>query len=298
MFKITKAHWIGVIFGLVVIGIDLIFFWGESLFLFLFGIGVAVLFMPFLINIIIESSKEKEKNEMFLEFSRNLAESVKTGTPISSSIINMGGKNYGSLTPHVSKLANQISLGIPLRKAFATFGIEVKSDTIRRAVGSIREAEAAGGEIDRILDSVANSINQIEKLKKERRSAIYSLVVQGYIIFLIFVGIMLVMEFKILPLTSGIGNLEGISSFGGIGGTGGATPEQLSKPFLYLLLIQGIFAGFTIGKLSEGNILSGIKHSFVLTLLAFLISTGARLFVTPEPISIILGTVKNLVLGV
>lgn len=282
--KLTKVHWIGIGFASAMVIVDLIFFWGEDLFLFLLGISITILALPFLLTLVIESGREREKNTMFLEFSRNLAESVKTGTPISTSVINMRNKNFGTLSPHIKKLANQISLGIPLSRALQTFGEEVDSDTVKRAIGSIRDAESAGGEIDKILDSVADSINQIEKLKKERRSAIYNLVVQGYIIFFIFVGIMLVMEFRILPLTAELGSLEGISSFGGLGGGSVATPEELSRPFLYLLLVQGIFAGFTIGKLSEGTVKSGIKHSFILTVLAFLISTGARIFLgSPIP---------------
>lgn len=261
---------------------DIIFFYGQPIFLFLLGISAAAFFLPFVIVVLLEGGKTREKNEMFLEFSRNLAESVKTGTPISTSIVNMSKKNFGALTPNVQKLANQISIGIPLTKALETFAIEVDSETVRRAIASIRQSENAGGEIDKILDSVAESITQIEKLKKERKAAIYNLVVQGYIIFLIFVGIMIVMEFKILPLTSGIGSLQGSSGLGtdlgvGLGGGTGASPEELARPFLYLLLVQGLFAGFTIGKLSEGSIKAGIKHSFVLVVLAFLMSTGARL---------------------
>jgi len=277
--KLTKVHWIGIGFSTIILVVNFIFFWGEDLFLFLLGISAAILFLPFLLSILVEGSREREKSEMFLEFSRNLAESVKTGTPISTSIINMRGKNFGSLSPYIRKLANQISLGIPLSRALQTFGNEVNSNTIKRAIGSIRDAESAGGEIDKILDSVANSVSQIEKLKKERRSAIYSLVVQGYIIFLIFVGIMLVMEFRILPLTTELGSLEGVGSFGGLGGGSVASPEELSRPFLFLLLVQGIFAGFTIGKLSEGTVKSGIKHSFILAVAAFLISSGARIFI-------------------
>ncbi len=286
--KITKAHVIGGASAALVLIIDLIFFIGEPIFLFLLGIAATVLFLPFIAMLLIEGSKTKEKNEMFLEFSRNLAESVKTGTPISTSIVNMSKKNFGALTPNVQKLANQISLGIPLSRALQTFAIEVESETVRRAIASIRESESAGGEIDKILDSVASSINQIEKLKKERKAAIYNLVVQGYIIFLIFVGIMLIMEFKILPLTAGISSLRGVDSAGfsggvGFGGGASASPEELARSFLYLLLVQGLFAGFTIGKLSEGSIRAGIKHSFILTVLAFLISTGAKAFLgAPE----------------
>src|SRR3989338_5718187 len=115
---------------------------------------------------------------MFLEFSRNLAESVNTGTPISKSIVNMRKKNYGALSPYITKLANQIELGIPVHQALQSFAYDVGSPVISRAIALIMEAERAGGEIDYILESVAGSISEVEKLKKERKAAIYGLVVQ------------------------------------------------------------------------------------------------------------------------
>jgi len=216
---------------------------------------------------------------MFLEFSRNLAESVKAGTSISKSIVNVKSKYYGSLTPHIQKLANQISIGIPVKYALNTFADDVNSKTVKRAITLISEADKAGGKIERILDSVANSVAEIEKLKKERMAAIYGLVVQGYIIFLIFIVIMLVLEFKILPMTSEFGELGTDSALFGTGiGTSSFNVEELSKPFLYLLLVQGLFAGLVIGKLAEGSIKSGIKHSFIMMVLVLLITTGARIF--------------------
>jgi flagellar protein FlaJ len=287
--KLKKMHWIGIGIGFLVILIGLIFFLNKedvNLLIFLSGIALAIIAMPFVIDTTIESNKEQEIAEMFLEFSRDLAESVNTGTPISKSIVNMRKKNFGSLSPYVEKLANQISLGIPVNEALRTFAFEVRNPVISRAVELISEAERAGGEIDYILESVALSISEVEKLKKERRSAVYTLVVQGYIIFFIFIGIMLVMEFKILPLTTGIGAIGSLSSVGSLQtldssaiSSGSAyTLQELSRPFLYLLLVQGVFAGLTIGKLTEGSVKAGIKHSFILTITALLISTGANLF--------------------
>jgi len=282
--RLRKAHWIGIIFALVALIVDFIFFFGDELFYFLAGIAAVIVVLPFVMGIVVENKVEKEKNERFLEFARNLAESVKSGTPIGQSILNMRSKNFGSLSPHVVKLANQISLGIPISRAFQTFSRDIGSTTIRRAVTLIREAESAGGRIDNILDSVASSMYQIEKLRKERKAAIYNLVVQGYIIFFIFIGIMLVMQFKILPLTADVGGLGDVGDLGSVdnlpAGSGGAgvDPEALGRPFLYLLLIQGIFTGFTVGKLAEGSIKAGIKHSFILVVAAFLISTGAKVF--------------------
>jgi len=215
---------------------------------------------------------------MFLEFSRNLVESVKAGTPISRSIINVQGKYYGALTPYIRKLGNQISIGIPVKDALKTFAYDVNSPSITRAVMLISEAEKAGGEIEKILSSVAKSVSEIETLKKERRAAIYNLVVQGYIIFFIFIVIMLVLQFKILPMTADLGNMQK-SEFGFGGSTANAmTPEEMASPFLYLLLTQGLFAGLVIGKLAEGSLKAGIKHSFIMMVMAYLITTGASAF--------------------
>jgi len=274
MFKLDKKSIIGIIFGVVIVIIDFIFFMGEKIFYFLLGISSVVLALPFVVNAALESSKQKENDEMFLEFARNLAESVRSGTPISKSILNIRTKYYGSLTPNIKKLANQIALGIPVRTAFENFSIDVGSSTISRAIRLISEAEKAGGSIENILDSVSKSVAEIEKLKKERKAAIYNLVVQGYIIFLVFIVIMLVMQFKILGLTAGLTGIEGI---GGIS-LSPISVEELGRPFLFLLITQGFFAGLIIGKLAEGNIKAGIKHSFILSVLAILASTGAGLF--------------------
>lgn len=266
--------------SLVVILLDIFLFWGGAAFYFIIGLAVALALLPYILSVATENKREQEVAEMFLEFSRNLAESVNTGTPISKSIINMKKKNYGPLSVHIEKLANQIALGIPVNKALHNFSRDVNSPVISRAVALISEAERAGGQIDYILESVAKSISEVEKLKNERKAAISNLVVQGYIIFFIFIGIMLVMEYKILPLTSNIG------SFGGLGGSFGSTTQAapteafdaatLARPFLYLLLTQGFFAGLTIGKLTEGKIMAGIKHSFILSITAFLVSTGTH----------------------
>jgi len=286
--RLKKMHWFGIVAGILIAGAAVIFFYkNQSMMLFMLGISAGIIALPFVIGITLENKNEQKMNEMFLEFSRNLAESVTIGTPISKSIINMRKKNYGVLNPHISKLANQIELGIPVSKALQTFADEVGSPVIKRAISLISEAERAGGEIDYILDSTAKSISEVEKLKEERKSAIYGLVVQGYVIFFIFIGIVLVMEFRIVPLTAGIGSFSGFSADvskiqeGNNLGESNFSPEEFTRPFLFMLLTQGFFIGLVIGKLTEGSVKKGVKHSFILMMVAFLISTGARLFWKP-----------------
>lgn len=125
--------------------------------------------------------------------------------------------------------------------------------------------------LQQILESVAGAVRTSDKLKKERKNAISSLVIQGYIIFFVFMMIVLVMQFKILPMVTGIANIETIGAINvGIGGD--TSDLDFSQAFLFLLLVQGFFSGLAIGMLSEGTLKSGIKHSFVLMLSAFLVS--------------------------
>ena len=92
---------------------------------------------------------------------------------------------------------------------------------------------------------------------------------------------MVVVEVQILPLTA---NIAGISSSSGgfeglnLGGKSSFNPNEFSIAFLSLLIVQGLFAGLIIGKLSEGRIKAGIKHSFIMVALAILISTGSKVF--------------------
>ena len=127
---------------------------------------------------------------------------------------------------------------------------------------------------------MTEAVSTSDKLKKEREAAISTLVVQGYIIFFVFIVIILVLQFQILPMVVNIvptGTSLGIGGIG-IGSSEAIDEEEIANAFLYLLLIQGFFSGLTIGKLSEGNIKPGIKHSFILMVLAFIISAGANLF--------------------
>ena len=190
--ELKKIHWSGIIAGGVTLLVSLIFI-KQSFFFLIFGLGIIVAVVPFVLTVIESNKVGKEKEEMFLEFSRNLVESVSAGLPVSQSIINVKGKNYGSLSVNVRKLANQIEMGIPIHDAFQVFSRDINNQTISRAVTLIGEAEKAGGDIGAILEAVANAVSESDKLKKERRAAISALVVQGYIIFIIFMVIILVM---------------------------------------------------------------------------------------------------------
>ena len=261
-----KKFIISSVAAVLIMLVAVIFFRGEKFFLLLILFSMVLIALPFLLSVMKETETEKENNAKFLEFIRNIVENVKSGTPISTSILNIRNQNYGTLTPHVRKMANQISMGITVKKAMENFAKDVNSSVVTKAINLISEADRAGGDIEEILESVSGSVNDIDKLRKERKSSISNLVVQGYIIFLIFVVIILIMQIKIIPLTAELAT------------SGSFSPEEMARPLFYLLLAQGFFTGLVVGKLAEGKVKAGIKHSFFIVVLALLIYSVVRIF--------------------
>lgn len=270
--KFRLMHWLAIAAGIILVAISYLFFSeNKNLLNFMLAISLIAASIPFLISFLFSQSKQREKEEKFLEFIRDLVEMVRSGTPVSKSIINLRNREYGTLGPHVAKLANQLTIGITLAETLGTFAKEVNSPVVSRAIILISEAERAGGNIEAILESVSGSVTQTEKLRKERQAGISNLVTQGYMIFFVFIIIMLVMEFKILPLVGDLGGSEGMTLE-----VNSLDPDDFSKPLFFMLITQSFFAGLVIGKISEGNIRAGIRHSFILLAATLFITTGSR----------------------
>jgi flagellar protein FlaJ len=256
-----KPKIISIIIGILIIVLALVFLLKSKYLFLVLGIAIIIGAAPFVLSFLTKESKEKEKEEMFLLFCRNLVESVKSGTPLSKSIMNVSDKEYGSLTEHTKKLASQVNLGIPVRQAFLTFSNDIKNNTISRAISLIIQAESSGGDISSILDAVVSNVSQIEEIKKERASRVYSLVVQGYIIFFIFLIIMLFVQVKFMPLIFKSFSTDVVKT---------DSMEIMDRAFFILILVQALFTGLVIGKLGEGKVKAGIKHSAILLIVSFL----------------------------
>jgi flagellar protein FlaJ len=270
--KFELMHWLGIGAGFVLAAASFAVFRGSgNLLNLLLVVSFLVGVIPFMVSFLLEQSKQREKEDKFLEFTRDLVEMVRSGTPVSKSIINLRKREYGALSYNVGKLANQLTIGIVLTDALGTFAKEVNSPVVSRAVGLISEAERAGGNIEVILESVASSVAQVAQLRKERQAAVSNLVTQGYMIFFVFIIIMLVMEFKILPLVADLESGEGLSM-----DVNKLDAGEFSLPLFMMLLVQSFFAGLVIGKISEGTLRAGIRHSFILLTTTLLITLGAR----------------------
>lgn len=288
--KFKKKYFIGISIAVILLIFDIYFFinWtaveGKGLFSRwfwpMFIIALSIGWSQFWIDFFAEQKRQKEIELKFLEFVKNIVETVRSGVSIPKSIARVSKKDYGALSPYIQKLSHQIEWGIPIHKAFLTFGRDTYNPVIKRSISIIIEADEAGGDIADVLESVAKSVMDIKKMKEERKSTVYGQIVQGYIVFFVFIGIMLVLQLWLFPklaeMAAGIKDSMIMGGFGSGGMLAGeAGSANLNFVFFMLIMIQGFFAGIMIGKFSEGTIKQGLMHSLVLITLAALIITTA-----------------------
>ncbi|MBI4447862.1 type II secretion system F family protein [Candidatus Woesearchaeota archaeon] len=284
-YKFKKKYFIGITAAIIILAANFFFFFDFAnlkattrWFFPAIIIAINVGWMQFWIDFMAELKRQKRVEEKFLDFVRNLESSVKSGIPIPQAMLQASTKDYSELNPHIQKLANQITVGIPIHKALNTFAEDTTNPTVKRAVAIIIEAEASGGDIEKVLESVTTSVEAVKKLKEEQKSEAYSQIVQGYIIYFVFIGIMLLLQIKLFPKLVEMGSSMGGAGMDiGIGLGGGAKGiVDLDQIFFALIMVQGFFAGIMIGTFSEGTMKQGLIHSLTLMTVAALIITTAK----------------------
>ncbi len=273
--RFKPSYFIGITLGIVLLAVDIALFLGTRWFLAGLVVSMSIILIQIVADIYKENKKQKEIELQFLEFIRNLTESVKSGISIPRSIIHVSKKDFTVLNPFIQKLSNQIESGITTRRALQIFSADTGNIVIKRSVSIIVEAEQSGGDISDILTAVVDSVINVKKIKEERKSSAYSQIVQGYIVFYIFIAIMLTMQLWLFPKLVGLSStLQGGISGNVLGGTAGSF--NLDNVFFSMIMIQGFFAGIMIGKFSEGSIKNGLVHSLILMITSALLITTIK----------------------
>ncbi len=206
--------------------------------------------------------KMKNVEENFPNFVKAISEGVSSNMSLPQAVTYASKSNFGALTPYIDKMVSQMSWGISFEDAFRNMAHSVDNKLIIRAVSTIIEAHSYGGKISSALESIGKSVTEIEKLRRERMSMISGQMMQGYLIFFIFIVVMIGLVCFLLPVL-------GTDMIGGTGASNANLPAQYAAKFKHLSVIQGFFSGIVIGKLSEGTLPAGFKHAIIMSFIGY-----------------------------
>lgn len=242
-------------------------------FLFINLFGIILLLGPILTIRYYQFAIRGEYEDRFPDFLRDIVEGVRSGMSLPQAIENAAGNDYGRLSPKVEAMSAKLEWGIPFDKVLTDFADETDSQIIRRAVNTIIQTYESGGNVSEVLETVGKNIKQIKQLERERESELYGEVLTGYLVYFIFIGVLIALINYLVPALSFSGDIGPLS--GGSGQSTSALINQYRPVFRNLVVIQAVFSGLVIGKLSEGELRAGAKHIGVLLAVGY---TAAVLF--------------------
>jgi len=213
--------------------------------------------------------KVRKIDARFPDFVRDLAESRRAGMTFTKAIMYSSKGNYGVLTPEIEKIARQISWGSSVDNALNAFSKRVNTKLIKRTISLIIEASRSGGNVADVLDAASKDAREIKLIESERRASMLSYVAIIYVGMFVFLLIVIVLSKSLLP---NMLNEEAVAAGGASVGFSGSIKEEAVKAmFFTACLVQGAGMGLVTGVFEEGNIISGIKHSFVMLLIVWIV---------------------------
>ncbi len=226
--------------------------------------GFLAVITPIALLNYIDYKWRKAIDEHLPDLFRNIVQAQEVGMTLPKAIEDASKRDYGPLTSELKKMTTQISWGANFEDALLAFGNRVGTVLTMRIVPMIIEASRSGGRAEKVFDPMGKFLQSTIMLEKERRTQTRPYIAIIYIALFVFL-FTIVLLFKTF-----FTNVEGMALFS----MPTMSPTDLQRIFLHMTLIQGFFGGLVSGKMGEGSISAGLKHSLIMMLLGYVVLRG------------------------
>lgn len=224
---------------------------------------------PLIAETYVESRRRQHYEQDFADFLFELSELVRGGIDPAKAFLTLAQGEIGSITRFVKVAARQMTVGFTFEQAFQNVGRQIKSPLATRYIDLVIQASYAGGNVSTLIQQAAIDMGNFLSIDKEKRSGLaqYTVVLYMGQIVLIVLCAILVVQFipQLVEITKVSG--AGIANFLG---TADIQNVPLERDMFFLVYLNGLFGGLVIGKISEGKIVAGLKHSVILIVICLI----------------------------
>jgi flagellar protein FlaJ len=224
----------------------------------LFAVMIAV--FPSTILSYIDYKWRKAIDSRLPDLFRGIVQAQETGMTLPQALEEASKRDYGPLTVELKKMTAQISWGMSFEDALLDMERRVNTVLVQRTVPMIIEASHSGGHVEKVFGSMGKFIQTTLLLDKERRTQTRPYIAIIYVAFFVFLFTI------ILLFKSFFVSVEGLPMLG----AAAMSPAEMQRIFFHLTSIQAFFGGLVAGKMGDGTISAGLKHSLILMLCGYL----------------------------
>lgn len=258
--------------GLIFCAVGLKIFWGSAIIddVIIFSVLMAIT-PPAIMHY--KKRKVISKIEEYIpNFLRDIAEMSRAGLTLPKAISTVAKGDYGELSKEIRLMDSSMSWGVSFEDTLINFSKRINTSLVSRSVALITQANRAGGRVSSVLEAAARDASEIKLLQRERNGNMVVYLVIVYMAFFVFIFVILMLTSTFVPTMAMAGKA---ASDAGAGSQflGAFDPEKFTRTLFHAAVIQGFVSGLVAGQLGEGDFFAGLKHSVILTVVAWVTFT-------------------------
>ena len=233
---------------------------GSTLFDEYFLLAIVITVFPPAVLDYVDHRWKRSVDKHLPDLFRSIVQAQKTGMTLPQAIEEASKRQYGPMTKELQKMVAQMSWGVPFDEALQSLGNRVDTTLMRQTIPLILEAQRAGGHVEKVFEPLEEFIQTTLTFDDERKTQTRPYLAIIYVAFFVFLFtiIMLLKSFFVDMIDYELSQFELMS------------PTEARSIFFHMSAIQAFFGGLVAGKMGEGTVGGGLKHSVILLICGYL----------------------------
>lgn len=239
------------------------------------NIFIAIIIALFPYAVVYQISKRRTSNILKLTpiFLNRLASLNESGMSIPRAIKTLAKTDTTPLRKEIEKINRDLEWNVSLVDSLIRFANRVRTFELTRTVVLLVESLRSTPNVTEILRISAKDASNAELLRRERIKNMSMYVLIIYISFFVFIGIVYIISTTFLSVLAESTSKIASSGAGGFFSMGNISEEFYKNIFMHAAVFQGLFAGLVAGVMGEGDFSSGVKHSLIMLIFAYVLFT-------------------------
>jgi len=256
-----KIAWgVSISLAAAVVATAFIRLFGMSLFDEYILLAIVIAIFPAAVLDYVDYRWRRSVDEHLPDLFRTMVQCEKTGMTLPQAVEEVSKRRYGPLTAELKRMVVRMSWGDSFEKALQSFGERVSTSLTRRSVPLVIEASRSGGHIEKVFEPLGKFVQSTLTAEKERQTQTRPYVAITYVSFFVFLFTVIMLFKTFFVQMAGMPALQ----------TALLSPDQARTLFFHMSVIQALFSGLVTGKMGEGTVSAGLKHSVILLAAGYL----------------------------
>jgi len=198
---------------------------------------------------------------------RDLAESVRSGLTLPRALEEASQRDYGPVSKELERAVSMFIMGAKFEDSLMFLAERLRRPVALKMSTILIEAHQTGGKLLEVLNTSVELFTSLDKYKEEQHTNMKPYMMTVYMATLTFLIIAFIMLHQFLaPLYAAKGGAT-VQQSGLLSGV--YDINYYASLLFWASVLESIFGGLVVGKIVDGNLAAGLRHSVILMVVTF-----------------------------